>query len=69
MAQAIAELVRAQRAIPSAVTADKLSRYQTMLDSGLYKALKALREAQQWRRETIEVESDAAATAVTPVTG
>ena len=53
--EAVAELVRAQRAIPSGVARDKLARYQTMLDNGLYKALKALREVQQWRLATIEV--------------
>ena len=67
--QAIADLVRAQRAIPSALVRDKLARYQTMLDNGLYKALKALREAQQWRRETIETENDGAGTVATPASG
>jgi hypothetical protein len=66
---AIAELVRAQRSIPSALVRDKLARYQTMLDNDLYKALKALREAQQWRRETIEIESDEAGTIAASVNG
>ncbi|MGD8617401.1 MAG: hypothetical protein PVI91_17345, partial [Gammaproteobacteria bacterium] len=67
--QAIAELVKAQRAIPSALVRDKLARYQTMLDNGLYKALKALREAQQWRRETIEIENDEVGTVATAASG
>ena len=31
-----------------------LSKYQIMLDNELYKALKALREAQEWRMKAIE---------------
>ena len=31
-----------------------LSRYQTTLDNQLYKALRALREVQEWRLKTIE---------------
>ena len=39
---------------------DLLSRYQTALDNDLYKALKALREAQAWRqsRDVINVGPD-----------
>jgi len=37
-----------------------------MLDNGLYKALKALREAQQWRMATIEMAHEAEVVA-TPV--
>jgi hypothetical protein len=40
-----------------------------MLDNGLYKALKALREAQQWRRETIEIENDEVGTVATAASG
>jgi len=57
--QAVTELVRAQRAIPLGEARDKLARYQTMLDNGLYKALKALREAQQWRMATIDIAHEA----------
>ena len=35
-------------------TLEILSRYQTTLDNQLYKALRALREAQEWRLKTIE---------------
>ena len=31
-----------------------MSRYQTTLDNQLYKALRALREAQEWRLRTLE---------------
>ena len=30
------------------------TRYQTTLDNQIYKALRALREAQEWRLKTIE---------------
>ena len=36
------------QALPSKT--DLLARYQTALDNDLYKALKALREAQAWRQ-------------------
>ena len=55
---AIAELVTAQRAIPAGVARDKLGRYQAMLDNGLYKAMKALRDAQQWRLASIDVTNE-----------
>ncbi len=35
---------------------DTLTKYQTALDNQTYKAMKALREAQEWRLKTIEVE-------------
>jgi hypothetical protein len=50
---AIAEQVRARASVLSAGTLEILSRYQTTLDQ-LYKALRALREAQEWRLKTIE---------------
>ncbi len=34
---------------------DLLARYQTTLDNQLYKSLKALREAQEWRLKTIDI--------------
>jgi hypothetical protein len=60
--------VRAQRLILTDDTLEVFSRYQTTLDNQLYKALKALREAQEWRLKTMdatggldaEVVSDAA---------
>lgn len=41
-------------AVPRGQERDSLSRYQTMLDNELYKALRALREAQHWRQKTID---------------
>jgi hypothetical protein len=35
---------------------ETLSSYQSTLDNGMYKAMKALREAQQWRAESIDIE-------------
>ena len=51
---ALAEQVRAMRLILPADTLELLARYQTTLDNQLYKALKALREAQEWRLKTLE---------------
>ena len=51
---ALAEQVRAKRLILPADTLELLARYQTTLDNQLYKALKALREAQEWRLKTLE---------------
>jgi hypothetical protein len=33
---------------------DKLSRYQSSLDNELYKAMRALRQAQSWRLDVLE---------------
>lgn len=38
---------------------DLLTRYQTTLDNDLYKALKALREAQSWRQARAALEASA----------
>jgi hypothetical protein len=46
---ALAEQVRAKRLVLPADTLELLARYQTTLDNQLYKALRALREAQEWR--------------------
>ena len=51
---AVAEQVAAKRLIPSHDTLEVFSRYQTTLDNQLYKALRALREAQEWRLKTLE---------------
>lgn len=50
----IAEQVRARNAVLPSGTLEVLSRYQTMLDNQLFKALRALREAQDWRLKTLE---------------
>jgi len=44
----VIRLVMRRQALPSKT--DLLARYQTALDNDLYKALKALREAQVWRQ-------------------
>jgi hypothetical protein len=51
---ALAEQVRAKRLVLAADTLDVLARYQTTLDNQLYKGLRALREAQEWRLKTLE---------------
>ena len=53
----VSRLVMQRQALPSQT--DLLARYQTALDNDLYKALKALREAQAWRqaRAVIDVPS------------
>ena len=49
----LAEQVRAKRLILPNDTLEIISRYQTTLDSQLFKTLKALRDAQEWRLETL----------------
>jgi len=61
---ALADVVRAQRSIPGPEARDPLSRYQSMLDNELYRALKALREAQDWRQRTLEADQDDAEVAL-----
>lgn len=51
---AVAEVVRSKRAILMGDERDILAKYQVMLDNDLYKAMKALREAQEWRMKSIE---------------
>jgi hypothetical protein len=50
---AVAELVRSHRAVLSGDALDTLVKYQVMLDNDIYKALKALREAQASRGKVI----------------
>lgn len=50
----LAEQVRAKRLVLPADTLELFARYQTTLDNQLFKLLKALREAQEWRLELIE---------------
>ena len=54
---ALAEQVRARRLVLPADALEVFSRYQTTLDNQLYKALRALREAQEWRLKTIDAQS------------
>lgn len=56
----IAEQVRVRNAVLPTVTLEVLSRYQTTLDNQLYKALRALREAQEWRLKTLDAREVAA---------
>jgi hypothetical protein len=51
---ALTNQVRARRLILPDGTIEIMSRYQTMLDNQLYKALRALREAQEWRLKTLD---------------
>ena len=51
---ALAEHARARNVVLPPDALETFSRYQTTLDSQLYKALKALREAQEWRLKTLE---------------
>ncbi len=51
---AVAEMVHSKRAILMGDERDILAKYQVMLDNELYKAMKALREAQEWRMKSIE---------------
>ena len=51
---ALAEQVKARRLILPDDALEIFSRYQTALDNQLYKALRALREVQEWRLKTLE---------------
>ncbi len=51
---AVAEQVRSKRLFLSQHDMDLLARYQTTLDNQLYKALQALRQAQEWRLKTLD---------------
>jgi hypothetical protein len=51
----VAELVRSKHSILKDKLCDALSKYQVMLDNELYKAIKALREAQEWRFKTLTI--------------
>ncbi|OPY11928.1 MAG: hypothetical protein A4E69_02536 [Syntrophus sp. PtaB.Bin138] len=50
----VSRLVRQSHALPSKT--DLLARYQTALDNDLYKALKALREAQAWQQARTSID-------------
>ena len=49
MVSAVAELVKCKSVILKEKLRDSLCKYQVMLDNELYKAMKALRDAQEWR--------------------
>lgn len=50
----LAEQVRAKRLFLPTDAIDVLARYQTTLDNQMFKLLRALREAQEWRLKTLE---------------
>lgn len=66
---ALAAQVRSKRLILPTDALELLARYQTTLDNQLFKLLRALREAQEWRLKTLEpadvsaIEAEAVATA------
>ena len=51
---ALAKQIEARRMLLSRPALELLTRYQTTLDNQLYKALKALRDAQEWRLKSID---------------
>ena len=54
---ALAKQVRSRRLILQDDAIEIFSRYQTTLDNQLYKALRALREAQEWRLKTLDAKA------------
>lgn len=54
----VAELVTSKRAILKDKLRDGLAKYQVMLDNELYKAIKALKETQEWRLKTLTDTTD-----------
>jgi len=48
----VAALVKSQQSAP--INQQLLARYQTALDNELYRAIRALREAQEWRLRTLD---------------
>lgn len=51
---AVAELVKDKRAILPEKSRDSLAKYQVMIDNEMYKALKTLREQQEWRVNSLQ---------------
>jgi hypothetical protein len=51
---AVAQMVKDKRAILPEKSRDSLAKYQVMLDNELYKAIKALREMQAWRMNSLQ---------------
>ena len=52
----LAEQVRAKKLVLAPDALEVFSRYQAALDNQLYKALRALRDAQDWRLKTLDAE-------------
>jgi hypothetical protein len=55
MVSAVAELVKSKSVILKEKLRDSLCKYQVMLDNELYKAMKALRDVQEWRMNSCVV--------------
>jgi hypothetical protein len=55
MVSAVVELVKSKSVILKEKLRDSLCKYQVMLDNELYKAMKALRDAQEWRMNSCVV--------------
>ena len=55
MVSVVAELVKSKSVILKEKLRDSLCKYQVMLDNELYKAMKALRDAQEWRMNSCVV--------------
>jgi hypothetical protein len=55
---ALAEQIRRKKLILPVPQLELMARYQTTLDNQLYKALRALREAQEWRQSQGRSEVD-----------
>lgn len=53
---AMAETVKATRAVLQPEALEIMSRYQTTLDNQLTKSLRSLREAQEWRLKTLDAQ-------------
>ena len=64
---ALAEQVKAKRLVLPADALELLARYQTTLDNQLYKSIRALREAQEWRLKTLQPASEPATAQVAEV--
>lgn len=54
-ARAVAEMIRASRMVPKSQAREKLARYQIQQDNELYKAIRVLREQQNWRMKMLDV--------------
>lgn len=62
----VAALVQSSHSAP--IEQELISKYQTALDNELYRAIRALRETQEWRLKTIDNDTTTAAQQIAPVT-
>lgn len=63
---ALADEIKAKRLVLPEDALNLFTRYQTTLDNQIYKALKALREAQEWRLKTLDAKVEAVGMADEP---